>query len=95
MEGEGSGSIEGMKIKVDLDKCDGCGTCVETCPFNFRRVVDGKSTVDPDQCIGCGRCVEVCPHEAITLDVNDPEYIEKFITKIESIVDVEDQTLKA
>jgi UDP-glucose 4-epimerase len=93
--GETGGSVEGMKIKVDLDNCDGCGTCVETCPFHFRRVIDGKSTVDPDQCIGCGRCVEVCPNGAISLDVQDPEYIEKFISKIESIVDVEDQTMKA
>jgi len=95
MGGDNGGSVEGMKIKVDLEKCDGCETCVETCPYNFRRVVDGKSTVDPDQCIGCGRCVEVCPNGAISLDIEDPEYIEKFIAKIESLVDVEDQTIKA
>ena len=95
MGGDGGGSVEGMKIKVDLEKCDGCGTCIETCPYKFRRVVDGKSTVDPDQCIGCGRCVEVCPNGAISLDIKDPDYIEKFIAKIEAIVDVEDQTIKA
>jgi len=95
MGGDAGGSVEGMKIKVDLEKCNGCETCVETCPYNFRRVVDGKSTVDPDQCIGCGRCVAVCPNGAISLDIEDPEYIEKFIAKIESIVDVEDQTIKA
>jgi UDP-glucose 4-epimerase len=95
MGGDTGGGVEGMKIKVDLEKCDGCGTCIETCPYNFRRVVDGKSTVDPNQCIGCGRCVAVCPNGAISLDVEDPDYIEKFIAKIESIVDVEDQTIKA
>ena len=95
MGGEAGGCVEGMKIKVDLEKCDGCGTCIETCPYNFRRVVDGKSTVDPNKCIGCGRCVAVCPKGAISLNVEDPEYIEKFIAKIESIVDVEDQTIKA
>lgn len=95
MGGDTGGSVEGMKIKVDLEKCDGCGTCIEMCPYNFRRVVDGKSTVDPNQCIGCGRCVAVCPNGAISLDVEDPDYIEKFITKIESIVDVEDHSIKA
>jgi len=95
MGGDTGGGVEGMKIKVDLEKCDGCGACIETCPYNFRRVVDGKSTVDPNQCIGCGRCVAVCPNGAISLDVEDPDYIEKFIAKIESIVDVEDQTIKA
>jgi UDP-glucose 4-epimerase len=94
LEGETGGSMEGWKIKVDHDKCIGCGECVETCPFNFRKVVDGKVSVDPDQCIGCGRCVSVCPEGAISVDIEDPEYFEKFIAKIESIVDVTDQSAK-
>jgi UDP-glucose 4-epimerase len=94
MSGGDSRSVEGMKIKVDLEKCVGCGTCIEACPFNFRKVVDGKAAVDPEQCIGCGRCLKVCPEGAISVDVEDPEYIEKFIAKIESIVDVTDQTTK-
>jgi len=91
MAGDQPGSIEGMKIKVDYEKCVGCGTCVETCPFKFRKVVDGKVAVDPNQCIGCGRCINVCPNGAIMVDIEDPDYIEKFIAKIESIVDVTDQ----
>ncbi|MHA2400788.1 MAG: indolepyruvate ferredoxin oxidoreductase subunit alpha, partial [Promethearchaeota archaeon] len=86
--------MEGWKIKVDHDKCVGCGECVEICPFNFRKVVDGKVSVDPDQCIGCGRCLKICPEEAISVDVEDPEYLERFIAKIESIVDVTDQSAK-
>ena len=94
MSGDNSGSIEGMKIKVDIEKCVGCGTCVETCPFNFRKVVDDKVVVDADQCVGCGRCIKVCPQGAISVDIEDPDYIKKFIAKIESIVDVTDQTTK-
>ena len=94
MSGDKPGSIEGMKIKVDIEKCIGCGTCVETCPFKFRTVVDGKVVVDADQCIGCGRCIKTCPQGAISVAIEDPDYIEKFITKIESIVDVTDQTTK-
>ena len=94
MSGDNSGSIEGMKIKVDIEKCIGCGTCVETCPFNFRKVVDDKVVVDADQCVGCGRCIKVCPQGAISVDIEDPDYIKKFIAKIESIVDVTDQTTK-
>ncbi|MHA1297716.1 MAG: indolepyruvate ferredoxin oxidoreductase subunit alpha, partial [Promethearchaeota archaeon] len=67
MSGDNSGSIEGMKIKVDIEKCVGCGTCVETCPFNFRKVVDDKVVVDADQCVGCGRCIKVCPQGAISV----------------------------
>jgi len=94
MSGEDPGSVEGMKVKVDYNKCENCGECVEACPFNFRKIVNEKITVDPDRCVGCGRCVKVCPNGAISLDIEDPEYIKKFIDKIESIVDVEDQSTK-
>ena len=94
MAGDASGSMEGWKIKIDREKCVGCGECVEVCPFKFRKVVDGKVAVDPDQCVGCGRCINVCPNEAISINIEDPEYIEKYIAKIESIVDVTDQTTK-
>ena len=90
----GRGGLEGTKIKVDLEKCVGCGTCIETCPFELRTNVDGKSTVDPNRCVGCGRCVAVCPNGAISVDIEDPNYIEKFIAKVESIVDVTEQTTK-
>jgi len=92
MAGEDPGSIEGMKIKVDYEKCIGCGECVEACPFDFRKVVDDKISVDTDKCIGCGRCIDVCKNGAISVDIDDPDYIENFIEKIESIVDVTDQT---
>jgi hypothetical protein len=39
--------------------------------------------------------LKVCPEEAISFDVEDSELIDKFISKMESIVDVEDNSLKA
>jgi len=94
MGGDSGGSMKGMKIKVDPELCDGCGTCIEVCPFKWRKNIDGKSSVDPAYCTGCGRCVTVCPNGAISFDIEDPNYIEKFVTKFESIVDVTDQTTK-
>jgi UDP-glucose 4-epimerase len=91
MEGASRRSIKGMKIKVDYEKCDGCKTCIETCPFKLRKEVDGKSSVDPNRCRGCGRCVSICPNKAISIEIEDPKYIENYIAKIESIVDVEAQ----
>ena len=64
------------------------------CPFKWRKELDGKSTVDPAHCTGCGRCVELCPNGAISFDIEDPNYVENYIAKIESIVDVTDQTIK-
>jgi UDP-glucose 4-epimerase len=94
MTGDSPGEKKGWKIKVDLEKCDGCSTCVETCPFKLRYMEDGKSSVDNSYCAGCGRCVKVCPNGAISIEVEDPEYLEKYIAKVESIVDVTDQTIK-
>jgi len=94
MGGDNTGPLEGMKIKVDDNKCIGCGKCVEVCPFNLRILKDGKSSVDPERCVGCGRCLKVCPEGAISIDIQDPELIDNFIAKIESIVDVTDQNTK-
>lgn len=63
-------------VKVDPEKCVGCGTCILQfgCPA-FRWIEtetdsDGrkrkKSSIDPDICRGCGVCViGVCPYGAI------------------------------
>ncbi|MHA2473147.1 MAG: ATP-binding protein [Promethearchaeota archaeon] len=95
MGGDNTGPLKGMTVEVDEDKCVGCGKCVEVCPFNLRILEEGRSSVDTNRCVGCGRCLPVCPEGAISIDVQDPELIDKFITKIESIVDVEDNSLKA
>jgi UDP-glucose 4-epimerase len=94
MGGDNAGSLEGMTITLDEDKCTGCGKCIDECPFNLRILKEGKSSVDSKLCVGCGRCLKVCPEEAISFDVQDSELIDKFIAKIESIVDVEDNSLK-
>jgi ferredoxin len=47
---------------VDPDKCEGCGTCVEVCAFEERKLFGGKVRVL--DCQGCGQCVRVCPNQA-------------------------------
>jgi NAD-dependent dihydropyrimidine dehydrogenase PreA subunit len=57
------------KITIDKEKCDGCESCVDICPFEVYELVDGKSeAVKADECEGCLSCVEACPQEAITVD---------------------------
>jgi len=53
----------------DVDRCVGCGVCVQRCSFGAWRTEAGvaKPTFDPDRCFGCGVCVSTCPSGAITL----------------------------
>jgi len=52
--------------KVDATKCTGCGSCVEVCPSEAIKVVDGKAQIDYDECAECGSCEAECPNEAIS-----------------------------
>ena len=51
----------------DTERCTACGTCVERCSFQARRMSDGKLFYDQSKCFGCGLCVSTCPAQAISL----------------------------
>ena len=54
------------KLKIDAERCVGCGLCVKQCPVANLRM--GQKTAAPiGQCVLCYRCVNVCPRKAITL----------------------------
>jgi NAD-dependent dihydropyrimidine dehydrogenase PreA subunit len=57
------------KITVDHDKCTGCESCVDICPFDVYEMQNEKSVpVRPEDCEGCMSCVESCPEEAIVVE---------------------------
>lgn len=56
------------EIKVDNEKCVGCGECVDICPVEVYELQDEKSVpVNAEECVGCESCVEVCEENAITV----------------------------
>ena len=57
-----------MTVKADLEKCTGCGTCVEACPSEALSLKNDKVTVDADACVDCGVCVDECPEKALSMD---------------------------
>jgi len=57
-----------MPAIVDKEKCDGCESCVEECPSEAIKMVNGKAVVDIEACVDCGACVDVCPVEAISME---------------------------
>lgn len=62
---------EGQALKpeifLNLEKCTGCGSCVQECPQEAIEIRREKSRTNRQVCIGCGKCAEVCPNEARSL----------------------------
>lgn len=56
-------------IRIDEDKCDGCGLCVPACAEGALQIVEGKAKlVKESYCDGLGNCLGDCPQGAITLE---------------------------
>lgn len=55
-----------MMPVIDLERCTGCGNCIDLCPAGALDLVDDKVVlVRPDDCIYCTECEAYCPSEAI------------------------------
>ena len=59
-------------IKIDEDKCNGCGACAEACHENAIGMVNGKAKLLHDHyCDGLGDCLPACPTGAITFEMRE------------------------
>lgn len=61
-------------IKIDEEKCNGCGLCIPNCPEGALRIIDGKARIVSDlYCDGLGACIGYCPQGAITIEEREAE----------------------
>lgn len=56
-------------VKIDSEKCTGCGACAEACAEGAIRMIDGKAVLVSDAyCDGLGACLPACPADAISIE---------------------------
>ncbi len=65
-------------IKIDEEKCNGCGACAAACHEGAIEMINGKAKLTrEDYCDGLGDCLPACPVDAITFEEREaPAYNE-------------------
>lgn len=72
--------IDMAKMKVQFERCKGCGLCTTACPKKIVKVQTEKLNskgyytavcIDEEACIGCALCATMCPDCAITVGGDD------------------------
>ncbi|MHC1732449.1 MAG: ATP-binding protein [Bacteroidales bacterium] len=82
-------------IKIDEEKCNGCGLCVPNCHEGALQVIDGKvRLVSELMCDGLGACIGYCPEGAITIEKREAEPYDE-IAVISEMVKMGANTVKA
>ena len=70
-------------IKIDKEKCNGCGACAKACHEGAIEMMDGKATLTrEDYCDGLGDCLPSCPTGAISFEEREAQpYDEKAVER--------------
>jgi NAD-dependent dihydropyrimidine dehydrogenase PreA subunit len=80
-------------VKIDTEKCNGCGNCVPNCHEGALQIINGKAVLISDLlCDGLGACLGHCPEGALIMEqreaepYNEIKVIEEMVTKGQNVV---------
>ena len=65
------------QVRIDTDKCVGCGMCAKICVANNITINHKKAETVLEDCLLCGQCTAICPKKALMISGYHSEPIEK------------------
>ena len=82
-------------IRIDKEKCNGCGACAKACHEGAIDIINGKAELVREHfCDGLGDCLPECPTGAISFEEREaPEYDEKAVKEAQKKILEKNQTM--
>ena len=84
-------------IRIDKDKCNGCGACASACHEGAIDIINGKAELVREHfCDGLGDCLPQCPTGAISFEEREaPAYDEEAVKEAQEKLFTKNQTMSA